>query len=118
MKKTYSLAASGGLETGEDRVVTDWNTWVLEGALGNRVILWEVVPLDNVTDVSDDVVRVEVKTTKAGNNGVSDASQGNGAGRSAGNSCSTGWCGESTSDADSSCKDGDDGVHGEDSELD
>ena len=80
---TYSLAVSGGLEAGEDRVVVDRNTWVLEGTLGNRVILWEVVPLDNVTDVSDDVVRIEVKATKACNNGVGDASQGNGAGRSA-----------------------------------
>jgi hypothetical protein len=113
------LAISGWLEAGKDGVVVDRNTWILERALGYRVVLWEVVPLDNVTDISDDIFRVEVKTSKAGNNSVGDASQGNGAGRSSSGSGSAGWCGESTSDADSSCEYRDDGVHcEEDSELD
>jgi hypothetical protein len=114
---TNSLALSDGLEAGKDSVVVDRNTWTLERALGYRVVLWEVVPLDNVTDISDDIVGVEVKTSTASNNSVGDASQGNGAGRS--RSGSAGWCGESTSDADSSCEYRDDGVHcEEDSELD
>lgn len=75
------MAASSGLEAGEDRVVVDRNTWILEGTLGYRVILWEIVPLNNVANVSDDVFRVEVKTTKASNNAVGDASYGNGGGR-------------------------------------
>lgn len=76
------MAASSWLETGENRVVIDRNTRILEGALGYRVILWKIVPFDNVANVSNDVVRVEVKTTKASNNCVGDASQGNSAGRS------------------------------------
>jgi len=68
------LAVSSGLKAGEDGVVVDRNTWALEGTLGYGVILWEIMPLNNVANVSDDIVRVEVKTGKAGNNGVGDSS--------------------------------------------
>ena len=81
------------------------------------MVLWEIVPFDNVTDICDDIVGVEVKSSETGNNSVGDTSQGNGTGRST--SGSTGWCGESTSEADSSCEYRDDGMHcEEDSELD
>lgn len=77
------MAASNGLEAGEYRIVVDRNTWILEGTLGYRVILWKIVPFNDVANVSNDIVRVEVKTTKASNNAVGDAGQGNGSGRCA-----------------------------------
>jgi hypothetical protein len=67
------LAASSRLEAREDCVVVDRNTWILEGTLGYRVILWEIVPFNNIANVCDYVVRVEMKTTKTSNNAVGDA---------------------------------------------
>lgn len=48
--------------------------------LGDRVVGGEELPLDNVTNLSDDVVGLEVEAVEAGDDGVGDASEVNGAG--------------------------------------
>lgn len=75
-----------------------------EAGLRNGVVLGEEVPLDNIADFSDDVVRVEAETAEAGNDGVGDAGEVGGSGDFLGG-CG-GGCGG----------DGDGGGQGEDGE--
>lgn len=57
---------------------------VAKVGLGNGVVAGQVVPLDDVTHLGDDVVRIEAKAAEAGDDGVGDACELVGAGRGLG----------------------------------
>jgi len=68
---------SGEVEAGEETVTLGERlAGLAEAGLGDGVVVGEEVPLDNVTDLGDDVVGVEAETAKAGIDGVGDTGEG------------------------------------------
>lgn len=71
------LALSNGeMESREEgRAISERLAWVGKVGLGDGVVAREEVPLDDVANLSDDVVGVEAEATEAGNDGVGDSSE-------------------------------------------
>lgn len=72
-----SLALLGGkVEAGEETgAVGEGLAGLGKAGLGDGVVRREEVPLNYITDLSDDVVRVEAKTTEACVDGVGDTGE-------------------------------------------
>jgi hypothetical protein len=63
------------VEAGEESLVVDGHAGLVEGGLRHRVVLGQVVPLDNVAHLGNDVVGLEFESAATGDHGVGYACQ-------------------------------------------